>query len=320
MATERSFSIYQIAQLLGATPAVVTEWINKGQLPCKRFPNGPERVSEHALIQFLKEQGIDLREIVAKVALRQDLDDQAPAEQEIPPPALPQENLDVSEDSASQIAKAIVQDALDRRATYIHLENHKDGLALRLRIDGLLREKINFKSKLPQNLAPKLIPHFKSLASLEPQLHPGPQTGRFTLTVGQREITFRLTSCPTIHGEKLLIRILDRQSELLDLSQLGFDADDQIQIKHILSRMNGLIVVAAPPGNGRPTTLRAILGQLDSKNRNILTVEKSADYEFEAVNQSSVDPLSGFTFAQAAAIFSSLDPDAVMIEEIRDPD
>jgi len=139
------------------------------------------------------------------------------------------------------------------------------------------------------------------------------------MTVGGREISFRLTSCPTIHGEKLLIRILDRQSELLDLSQLGLAADDQDRIKHILSGMNGLIIVAAPPGNGRTTTLRAMLGQLDPKNCNILSVEKSADYEFEAVNQSPVDPLSGFSFAQAAATFSSLDPDAVMIEEIREP-
>ena len=221
-------------------------------------------------------------------------------------------------DPAAQVAQAILQDAIARGASDIHLDSAAEGLALRLRIDGVLQDKTSFKARLPQNLAPQIIAHFKAQAALDVQRTRQAQQGLFAFTADGRQVKLRLSAWPTIHGEKLTISL--RAAVVLPgLSQLGLDAQDEARLRALLVEGAGLILLAGPPRCGKDVTLRAMAAELNTRERAVATIERSVDAEIPGVNQSAVDAPSGFGFAEAMRALADADGDVILIDDIPDP-
>lgn len=376
---ERLFSTYQIADLLGASHGAVINWIEKGWLPVKHLPGKQVRISEKGLVRFLKERGIDMNAIMAKVAasegqgsggmesmnaspskgpdiplpdeLRVDtaIDATFPeaaavseedsvlkpllvkvessAPEEFPSPQEPPSSGPAVDDEAApavakpvdpavQVADALLEDAAARRVSHIHLDSVPDGLSLRVRIDGVLYERANFKSRLPKELAPRLIAHFKGLAGLEAAETDRPQEGRFGFTVDGREMDLRLTTCPTVYGQRLVIHLLERDEGISALPQLGFAKEDLSRLEVMLDGRCGLILVTGLPGSGRATTLRAMLAGIDAAGRSLIAVESSGETRIEGVSRISVD--DGFTSAEALGGLGGQDADVIMVDDITD--
>lgn len=344
---ERMYSTYQVADLLGATPSEVGEWIRKQWLPVKHYADGPARISETGLIQFLKQRGVDIEAVMAKVVVREAQSERdweevhegqvvpasavGPPLLEALPAAGPSDAADTAKsaeapkpadgpspaDAAARVAEAIMKDAAARHASHIHLEFGRNGLALRLRIDGVLHDKLNFSRRLPRALGPWVVERFVELAGADPAQRQRPQAGSFFHSVDGREIDFHISACPTLHGEKLLVRLLERRRALPDLAQLGLDAPDQRSIQRVLAEPAGLILVAGPPRSGTTTTLLAMLETLVSPERNVVAVEDSAALEVEGLVQSC--PAGDFTFAEAVQASAAQDADAIMVGGIVEP-
>ncbi|MDY6914272.1 MAG: ATPase, T2SS/T4P/T4SS family [Planctomycetota bacterium] len=192
--SERFLTAYQAANLLGATPGTIAQWMRSGQLPFHCLPHGPRRISEKDLMDFLKNRSAEI------------LDQTAPTE--AAPAAVSPPADTPAKDTASQLVEAIVGDAVARRATDIHLESQPDGFALGLKIDGAMHQKPNFH-RLPRQLALRLTARLKSLAGLDAAECRRPQSGTFRQSVADREVTIHLSTLPTLHGECLVGRLCD---------------------------------------------------------------------------------------------------------------
>jgi len=212
----------------------------------------------------------------------------------------------------------LVQDLINRaiaaRASDIHLEPSERALHVRLRLDGLLRE-LEPQSK---DIAGAVVSRVKVMAGLDIAERRLPQDGRIRVTVQGKEIDFRVATTPTLHGESVVLRILDRQDVALDFAALGFDAPLQSTLKTAISRPFGIVLVTGPTGSGKTTTLYAALKEINTPERKIITVEDPVEYVLEGINQVPVRPQIGLTFAQALRAFLRQDPDVLMVGEIRD--
>lgn len=340
---ERLFTTSQVANLLGATPGTVMDWINNGWLGSKRLPHGPVRISETNLVQFLKSRGIDLGEIVAKIeaeegeyvkenppapsprpqsakaAVAVDISSQPQTE-----PTQPAESIEAAGktpepvgDSASQVAEAIIDDALARRATHIHLEPTSAGLTLRLRIDGVLYEKTNFKLRLPKELGPKLIECLKEQSNM-PAGSQAPQTGVLRSSARGRAAECRIATFPTQYGEKIVITIPPKPKPM-DLSELGMPADCVAGIRKVLAGPGGLVLVAAPPRSGCTTTLDALVSAIDAKQKSVIAVSRRAGRQMEGVTHSLIALPEGLACEDAMASLDDIDADAIVIDDLRGP-
>jgi len=217
---ERLYSTYQVADLLGTSPAEVAEWIERGWLPFRRSGNGPVRISARGLLNFLEQRGIDIRALVTAAELREEEQVYAQAS---PGPALPvlpapdrarTEGASGRQRSSSrgpawQVVEAVLDDAVARGAGDIHLELRGQRLTLLLQVDGVLREKPHFAARLPEGLGPEVMRAFKSLAGLEAQECRRVQEGGFVFDAGGLRRRFRAFTCPTLEGERLVIRVLE---------------------------------------------------------------------------------------------------------------
>ena len=211
---------------------------------------------------------------------------------------------------------AILERAVRERASDLHLEPHGDQLRFRMRVDGFLRD----AGVQSANLQNALISRLKVMANLDIAEKRLPQDGRFFLNIDGRNIDFRLSTLPTMGGEKVAIRILDRRRDLLDLSQLHFTPEKLAQFRSLLKKPYGIILVTGPTGSGKTTTLYAALGELNAKENNIVTVEDPVEYTLEGINQVQVNPRFGLTFANGLRALVRQDPDVIMVGEIRDRD
>ena len=189
---ERLYNTQQVAQLLGTSPREIGDWIRQGRLQAERMPGGNVCVGESSLVRFLKAQGVDLEEVMARVALAEAKSPQAEAD---PPP----------DGDVGAIADAILGDAVQRHATAIYLESQADGLALRLRIAGRLYEKANFHRRLPPALATDLLARFEQIAGVDAGGPREPHEGAFSRRLGGRDIEFHVSACTTPHGRNLVI-------------------------------------------------------------------------------------------------------------------
>jgi len=209
----------------------------------------------------------------------------------------------------------IMSDAIHQKASDIHFENFAHTYCIRMRIDGLLHTVLT----LPVHLSKGISSRLKILADLDIAEHRKPQDGRFQFTslLGiQRDC--RINFCPTIIGEKAVIRILDTQTQLLHVHQLGMTEAQQDLFLSALQNPQGLILVTGPTGSGKTITLYAALQQLDYKTKNITTVENPVEIQLNGINQISVNHHLGLDFAQALRSILRQDPDIIMIGEIRD--
>ncbi|MGY3513198.1 GspE/PulE family protein [Bradyrhizobium lupini] len=208
----------------------------------------------------------------------------------------------------------LLERAVDLRASDIHVEPFRAGLAVRMRVDGLLRALPS-----PHGIPPQaLISRIKILASLNIAERRLPQDGAARVRVGRNELDVRVATMPTQHGESAVIRLLPRDRGLLEMSKLGLAASDESAMTRLLAMPHGMIVVTGPTGSGKTTTLATMLSILNEPTRKILTIEDPVEYEIAGINQSQVKPSIGLTFASAMRAFVRQDPDVIMVGEVRD--
>lgn len=225
--------------------------------------------------------------------------------------------LDNSDDApVIRLINGILQEAIRARASDIHIEPYEQRLSVRFRIDGTLQERLS----LPARLAAVLVSRVKVMAQLDIAQKRVPQDGRFSLNLGQRAIDVRVSTLPSRHGERLVMRILEKDSTRLALPELGMDAPMLSAFASALARPNGIILVTGPTGSGKTTTLYGALSDLNDGSRNILTVEDPVEYALDGIGQTQVNSSIGMSFAAGLRAILRQDPDVVMVGEIRDPE
>ena len=233
--------------------------------------------------------------------------------------AAEEESLDNLRDLASgapvvRAFDALLEKAVDLRASDIHIEPTRAGLSIRMRVDGVLRAVAAPAGAPPQ----ALISRIKILAGLNIAERRLPQDGGARLKAGRTELDVRVATLPTQHGESAVIRLLPRDRGLLDIEKLGFQPPDEARIRRALDFPNGMIVVTGPTGSGKTTTLATLLSALNKPSVKILTIEDPIEYELPGVVQAQVKNAVGLTFAAAMRAFVRQDPDIIMVGEIRD--
>lgn len=223
---------------------------------------------------------------------------------------------DASADHAPiiRLVSSILQQAVADAASDIHVEPRAQQLAIRMRVDGVLREVMS----VPPTLQNGVIARLKILANLNIAERRVPQDGRFSVRLAGQRVDLRAASLPTVYGEKVVLRLLDTSNLEVDLKGLGFAADMLERYEKVFRRPYGTILVTGPTGSGKSTTLYATLKELNSPERNIITVEDPVEYRMGGINQIQVNPKAGLTFASGLRSILRSDPDVVMIGEIRD--
>jgi general secretion pathway protein E len=230
-----------------------------------------------------------------------------------------EENVDHLRDMASEgpvirLVNLIITRAIETRASDIHFEPFEDEFRVRYRIDGVLHD----VESPPKKLQAAIVSRVKIMAKLNIAERRLPQDGRIMLRVKGKEIDFRVSSVPTIHGESTVLRILDKSSIVLDIGKLGFPEDTLQGFEELVRRPHGIILVTGPTGSGKTTTLYCVLGKINSPEKKIITVEDPVEYQLKGVNQIQVKPSIGLTFANALRSIVRQDPDVILIGEIRD--
>lgn len=219
-----------------------------------------------------------------------------------------------SEAPVIRLVGLIMRRALETRASDIHIEPFENRLFVRYRIDGIIHE----QESPPRKLSAAIISRIKIMANLDIAERRLPQDGRIKLRIGGKEVDLRVSTVPTMHGESVVMRILDKGGVPLNFSTLGFDRDIQELFVELLMRPHGILLVTGPTGSGKTTSLYTALHMLNTPDRKILTVEDPVEYQLEGVNQIQVKPQIGLTFANALRSIVRQDPDVIMIGEIRD--
>jgi general secretion pathway protein E len=247
-----------------------------------------------------------------------------PAPGEAPPDG-PDEGLDGSEfvehlkDLASEapvirLVNTIIGRVTDLRASDIHLEPFDDGLHVRYRVDGVIHQ----GELVPPRLAAAVGSRVKLLAHLDIAERRLPQDGRIRTRVKGHELDLRVSTVPTVHGESVVMRVLDRASVRLDLERMGFEADTLARLQHLLERPHGILLVTGPTGSGKTTTLYAALAKIKASEHKIITVEDPVEYQLDGINQIQVHQQINLSFANALRSILRQDPDIIMIGEMRD--
>ncbi len=230
-----------------------------------------------------------------------------------------QDNQDLleSDDDAPVIKfiNGLLVEAIRENASDIHIESFESRLQIRFRVDGVLREVM----APPRQLAPRLVSRIKVMAKLDIAEKRLPQDGRISRAFGGRKVDVRVSTIPTgVNQERVVMRILDKQAEKLDLEQLGLDAHSIAALKRIIHHPYGILLVTGPTGSGKTTTLYSALSVLNDRSRNIMTVEDPIEYYIDGVGQTQVNTKVEMTFARGLRAILRQDPDVVMIGEIRD--
>jgi general secretion pathway protein E len=209
---------------------------------------------------------------------------------------------------------ALIARALERRASDIHIEPFEKELHIRYRIDGILHD----VEAPPRKLQAALISRVKLMAKLNIAERRLPQDGRIKLRMLGREIDLRVSTLPTLYGESVVLRILDRSSIVVNLESLGFPTDTMDAFYQQINRPYGMILVTGPTGSGKTTTLYGALDKINSPDKKIITIEDPVEYQLMGVNQIHVKPQIGLTFANGLRSIVRQDPDVIMVGEIRD--
>ena len=223
--------------------------------------------------------------------------------------------LDTADDApAIRLINGIIADAVRQGVSDIHIEPYKSGLVMRMRIDGVLRETL----KMPAHVAPVIVSRIKVMARLDIAERRVPQDGRISLTLGGKLLDVRVSTLPARGGERVVLRILDKDNAGIDFDGLGMTQHIHDLLDDALAEPNGIILVTGPTGSGKTTTLYAGLQRLNDGSRNILTVEDPVEYAVDGIGQMQVNPKVGLTFAAGLRAILRQDPDVVMVGEIRD--
>lgn len=213
-----------------------------------------------------------------------------------------------------KLVNLLITRAVENRASDIHIEPFEDELKVRYRIDGVLAD----VETAPKKLQSAMVSRIKIMAKLNIAERRLPQDGRIRLRVGDREIDLRVSTIPILHGESVVMRILDRESIIIDLDVLGFLPDTLKRFNALIKKPNGIVLVTGPTGSGKTTTLYGALDKINAPDKKIITVEDPVEYQLKGVNQIQVKPQIGLHFANTLRHIVRQDPDVIMIGEIRD--
>lgn len=227
----------------------------------------------------------------------------------------PEDLLESADDAPIiRLINALLTEAIKENASDIHIESFENRLLVRFRVDGLLREAL----QPPRALGPLLVSRVKVMAHLDIAEKRLPQDGRISLKVAGRPVDVRVSTLPTGHGERVVLRLLDKREGRLDLQHLGMEAQDETRLLKLIHRPHGILLVTGPTGSGKTTTLYAGLIQLNDRKRNIMTVEDPIEYYLDGISQTQVNTRVDMTFARGLRAILRQDPDVVMVGEIRD--
>ncbi len=257
-------------------------------------------------IQTLLGQSSRLDAVVADLVLESGGDDL---------PIDPADISDASDDAPIvRLINSLIARAVDERASDIHFEPQAKEMVVRYRVDGVLRT----VTAVPFRMAVGVASRVKIMADLDISERRVPQDGRVSLGVGGRPIDLRVATLPTVYGEKIVMRLLDKSNVMMKLADLGFTKDVLAKFEECYRRPYGAVLVTGPTGSGKSTSLYGALNQLNSTDKNIITVEDPVEYRLAGINQVQVNPKAGLTFAAGLRSILRCDPDIVMIGEIRD--
>ena len=291
-----------------ADPAGVAELRRYLGVPLRLARVSDERFEE--LLQRSYESG-DNAAAEAAEGLEGDTD-LAHLAEELPEPS----DLLESEDDAPiiKLINAVLTQAVRENASDIHIEPFENRLVIRFRVDGVLREVLQSR----RALAPIVVSRIKVMSKLDIAEKRLPQDGRMSLKIAGRPVDVRVSTIPAGHGERVVLRLLDKQAGRLDLASLGMDPDTQQRIDELIHKPYGILLVTGPTGSGKTTTLYAALERLNDDTRNIMTVEDPIEYYIDGIGQTQVNTKVEMTFARGLRAILRQDPDVVMVGEIRD--
>lgn len=292
----------------GALPRALAEVRRVTGVPLTARRAEPDEFSELLASVY---NGADSGAVALANDLAQDLD-LSRLLQEIPKI----EDLLESKDDAPiiRLINALFTQALREGASDIHIEPFESRSVVRLRIDGMLRDLL----EPVQALHAAIVSRVKIMAQLDIAEKRLPQDGRITLRVAGKPIDVRVSTIPTGHGERVVLRLLDKQAQRLDLGRLGMDDGMLVQMDRLIREPHGIVLVTGPTGSGKTTTLYAALSRLDAKGLNIMTVEDPIEYDLDGISQTQINTRIDMSFALALRTILRQDPDVVMIGEIRD--
>ncbi|WP_277611279.1 MULTISPECIES: type II secretion system ATPase GspE [Microbulbifer] len=289
-------------------PLVLAEVQRLCALPVGMTVVDAETFQETLQRQYENREGGNLSDVEG---LGEDLDLAAVAE------SLPEtEDLLEQEDDAPivKLINAIFAESLKQGASDIHIETFEKRLVVRFRVDGVLREVLQPR----RALAPLLVSRIKVMAKLDIAEKRVPQDGRISLLMGGREVDVRVSTMPSSAGERVVMRLLDKQAGKMDMRNLGMAEHDLKVMTELLGRPHGILLVTGPTGSGKTTTLYAGLASINNREKNVLTVEDPVEYNLEGVGQTQVNTKADMTFARGLRAILRQDPDVVMVGEIRD--
>ncbi|MBI3562655.1 MAG: type II secretion system ATPase GspE [Gammaproteobacteria bacterium] len=229
--------------------------------------------------------------------------------------AEPEDLLETEDDAPIiRLINALLAQAVKENASDIHIEPFENRLVVRLRVDGVLREIL----QPPRALAPLITSRVKVMAKLDIAEKRLPQDGRISFRIAGRAVDVRVSTLPSGHGERVVLRLLDKQAGRLDLIHLGMAAEVMVSMDRLINKPHGILLVTGPTGSGKTTTLYAALGRLNDTSRNIMTVEDPIEYYIDGIGQTQVNTKVELTFARGLRAILRQDPDVVMVGEIRD--
>jgi type IV pilus assembly protein PilB len=220
----------------------------------------------------------------------------------------------VEEAPVVRLVNLILGEAISERASDIHIEPHRNRIVVRYRIDGILHEAL----RPPRELLTGIVSRIKVLSNMDIAIRLRPQDGGFTVSLGDRKVDLRVSTLPTVFGEKIVMRLFDKGAFDRKLSNLGMDAEVLRQFQAAIVKPHGMVLMSGPTGSGKSTTLYAALNEIKSEETNIITVEDPVEFQVDGLNQVAANPKAGLTFAAALKSILRQDPDVIMIGEIRD--
>ncbi|MGC4028062.1 MAG: type II secretion system ATPase GspE [Steroidobacteraceae bacterium] len=291
----------------GVAPSAIAEAQRLLRRPLKL-----ERVSDEEFDRLLRHTYEAGAEALSMVGGLEETEDLAHLAQELPEQA----DLLESDDDAPiiRLINAVLGQAVRENASDIHIEPFENRLVVRFRIDGVLREVLQTK----RAVAPLVVSRIKVMSRLDIAEKRLPQDGRISLRVAGRAVDVRVSTIPSGHGERVVLRILDKQAGRLELEALGMDARTRGMVDELIHKPHGILLVTGPTGSGKTTTLYAALERLNDNSRNIMTVEDPIEYYIDGIGQTQVTPKVEMTFARGLRAILRQDPDVVMVGEIRD--
>ncbi len=222
--------------------------------------------------------------------------------------------MSAAESPVDRLASELIHLAYKSRASDIHLEPAEGDLEIRLRIDGVLQKQPN----VPREIGTQLVRCFKQMSALNLEISDRPQDGRVFLEIEGKRVNLRVSSLPTIHGERVVARLLDRSDVVLSLDQMGWHEDTLGTIRKLCRLPNGIVLSTGPTGSGKTTLMYSMLMDLDREHCAVFSIEDPVEYDLPGVSQTAVRPASGMIFSWVARAIMRQDPDVIMIGEIRD--